>query len=673
MAEFAAVAVHVGSAYAADILYHYRIPEGLTCEAGYRVTVPFGKSNRQVTGFVMEITDQTEFTELKEILDVPDNAPVLNAEQLQLILWLRENTFCTYYDAIKAILPAAVIKNKNARRKKQPPLNIEAPPLILSEEQQNVYDTIAPCIESDKPDGFLLRGVTGSGKTVVFEALIEKTLQIGKTAIFLLPEIALTPQMIQRFQKRFGEQIALMHSRLSDGERRLAYERAKNGSAKLVIGTRSAIFAPLENIGLIIMDEEGERSYKSEAAPRYDTIQVAKQRCRYHHAILVPASATPTIESYYHAKQGVYHLLEMKQRYQNMPLPEVTVADMRLERENGNASEFSQALHDALAENLRNHEQSILLLNRRGYHTVISCCICNKPVYCQHCSIPMTWHKTDGLLHCHYCGYSQPIPESCPSCNGKKFRKMGFGTQRLEDELSARFPDARILRMDADTTARKNAYEENFEAFRQGQYDIMLGTQMIGKGLDFPNVTLVGVMSVDKALFSGDFRSYERTFSLITQVVGRGGRGGKPGKAILQTFMPEHYVLRLSAMQDYETFFREETAIRKTLIFPPFCDICVIGFTGDNQAETALGAQKFYECMLNVKSQVQEKMPVRILPPVPCTYGKINNKYRYRIIIKCKNTHVFRQFIRDTLEQSAKLKEVAKIHVYADMNGSIGV
>lgn len=464
-----------------------------------------------------------------------------------------------------------------------------------------------------------------------------------------------------------------MHSRLSDGERRLAYERAKNGSAKLIIGTRSAIFAPLKNIGLIIMDEEGEHSYKSESAPRYDTIQVAKQRCRYHGAVLIPASATPTIESYYYAKTGVYQLLELKQRYRNMPLPEVTVADMRMERENGNASEFSQVLHDALDENLRNGEQSILLLNRRGYHTVISCCICNQPVYCQHCSVPMTWHKTDSLLHCHYCGFTQPIPEACPNCNGRKFRKMGFGTQRIEEELSSRFPSARILRMDADTTTRKHAYEENFEAFRNGQYDIMLGTQMIGKGLDFPNVTLVGVISVDKALFSGDFRSYERTFSLITQVVGRGGRGGKAGKAILQTFMPEHYVLRLAAKQDYERFFKEETAIRKTLIFPPFCDICVIGFTGDKQEETELGAQKFFECLQTVKAQVTEKMPVRILGPVPCVYGKINNKYRCRIIMKCKNTHVFRQFIRNTLEQSAKIKEVAKIHVYADMNGTIGI
>lgn len=671
MAQFALVAMDVGSAYSADVLYHYRIPDGMHCQTGDGVVVPFGKNNREKTGFVLGITDKKPDFNLKDIIEIIPS--LLNPEQIQLVTWLRENTFCTYYDAIGALLPSAVLRNRKARKTKAVPVMPEAEPLILSEEQQGVFDRIAPSLESEKPACFLLRGVTGSGKTSVFEALIARTLQLGKTAILLLPEIALTPQMIQRFSRRFGEEIALMHSRLSDGERREAYERAKNGSAKLVIGTRSAVFAPLERIGLIIMDEEGEHSYKSEASPRYDTIQVAKQRCRYHGAVLLPASATPTIESYYYAKTGVYQLLELKHRYQNMPLPEVTIADMQKERQNGNTSEFSQVLHNALEENLRNHEQSILLLNRRGYHTVISCCICNQPVYCQHCSVPMTWHNTDRLLHCHYCGYTQPIPEACPVCNARKFRKMGFGTQRIEEELSARFPTARILRMDADTTAKKNAYAENFEAFRQGKYDIMLGTQMIGKGLDFPNVTLVGVISVDKSLFLGDYQSYERTFSLVTQVVGRGGRGGKAGKAVLQTFMPEHYVLRLASKQDYETFFKEEIAIRKTLIFPPFCDICVIGFTGEKETETQLAAQKFFECMQNLKAQVTEKMPVRILGPVPCVYGKINNQYRYRIIIKCRNTHTFRQFIRNTLEQSAKIKEVAKIHVYADMNATIGI
>ena len=499
--DFAVVAVQIGSAFASDQLFHYRIPSGMICTPGCAVIVPFGKNNRKITGFVMALAEESPVPECKEILSC--QGIMLNAEQMELIKWLRENTFCTYYDAIRTLIPAAAMKNTKPR-KKQNFLSMETlPPLVLSPEQQAVFETIAPALETDQPASFLLKGVTGSGKTAVFEALAARTLALGKSVILLLPEIGLTPQNVQRFESRFGNRIALMHSRLSDGERRLSYERARTGQADFIIGTRSAIFAPLKQIGLIIMDEEGEHSYKSDASPRYDTIDVAKQRCRYHGAVFLPASATPTIERYYQAKKGLYHLLELNHRYGDMPLPSVEIADMRQERENGNLSEFSRSLHDALAENLRNKEQSILLLNRRGYHTIISCCICNQPVYCQNCSVPMTWHKTDQLLHCHYCGFSQPIPAACPICHGTKFRRMGFGTQKLEEELSSYFPEARILRMDADTVSKKNAYAENFEAFRRGDYDIMLGTQMIGKGLDFPNVTLVGVISVDKALFSG--------------------------------------------------------------------------------------------------------------------------------------------------------------------------
>ncbi|MDE5883652.1 MAG: primosomal protein N' [Oscillospiraceae bacterium] len=691
MSRIAAVAVHVGSAYAADILYSYRIPDELSCTAGHRVFVPFGKSNKSTIGFVMKVrsdSDQDQNPEnsgikLKLIQSVPDEIPVLSPEQLDLVRWLRENTFCTYYDALKAILPSQVMQKRSGRIRKSKKTtesgesaNLDSqdlPELILSSEQQKAYDRIAPCLETDHPACFLLKGVTGSGKTSVFEKLAERTLTLGKSVLLLLPEISLTPQIVQRFRNRFGGRVALMHSRLSDGERRLAYERARTGDADFIIGTRSAVFAPLRNLGLIIMDEEGEQSYKSDAAPRYDTIEVAKYRCRYHGAVLVPASATPKIESYYNAKKNIYQLVELNQRYGNAELPEVEVIDMRAERADGNQSVFSRRLFEALRENLQHQEQSILLLNRRGYHTIISCCICNQPVYCENCSIPMTWHKTDQLLHCHYCGFSQHVPETCPSCNGTKLRRMGFGTQKLEEELAARLPDARILRMDADTTGKKNAYEENFEAFRRGEYDIMLGTQMIGKGLDFPNVTLVGVVSVDKALFAGDFKSYERTFSLVTQVVGRSGRAGKAGYAILQTFMPDHYVLRLSAQQNYEEFAWEELSLRKMLLFPPYCDICVIGFTDPDEEKLTAGARKFAECMRKVLETYPGKIPLRVLGPVPCTYGKIGGKYRWRMILKCKNTHTFRQFMRETLEKSAKIKEVARIHVYVDMNGSTGI
>lgn len=813
----AAVAVE-SAAYAFDKAFHYLLPSELYRQhlEGCRVVVPFGRGNQKRVGIVLSVseTDGEDCKGLKKILSIADTAPILNEEQLLLMHWLKENTFCSYYDAIRAMLPAALqlrvqeryelvqnadtdglsqeeqqflqylyrarnrkeldmlldvqespqkkrivdsltaagiirmaadagerMKGKTVRMvrlserftegnlccsftvKQQQvvnalqeygsleekevcylcgvtaavvqrlekngavirydvpaedediPCSVQHSPqeIKLSEQQQAVFDQVAPHLETQEPQCFLLHGVTGSGKTSVFEALIARTLSLGKTVLMLLPEIGLTPQTVKRFSARFGDRIAVMHSSLSLGERKRSYERVRSGRADLVIGTRSAVFAPLQNIGLIIMDEEGERSYKSDAAPRFDTIQVARYRCRIHGAVLLPASATPTLESYYFAQKDVYHLLEMTQRYGDAPLPSVEVADMNEERMQGNDTEFSTILTQALEENLKRGEQSILLLNRRGYHTIISCCTCNQPVYCKNCSVPMTYHKSDGNLHCHYCGSIQRMPEQCPTCHGEHLRKMGFGTQRLEDELAARFPQARILRMDADTTTSRFAYEKSFEAFKNGEYDIMLGTQMIGKGLDFPNVTLVGVMSVDKALFSGDFRSYERTFALITQVVGRGGRGGKPGRAILQTFLPDHYVLRLAAQQDYHGFVREELAIRKQLLFPPFCDVCVIGVTGESEAEVQTGAEKFVACMKEELAVQKESFPLRVLGPVPCTYGKINGKYRYRIIIKCKNTQQFRNFMRDVLKNAGSVRETARVHIYADMNGSIGI
>ncbi|MBR4100557.1 MAG: primosomal protein N' [Oscillospiraceae bacterium] len=813
----AAVAVE-SAAYAFDKAFHYLLPSELYRQhlEGCRVVVPFGRGNQKRVGIVLSVseTDGEDCKGLKKILSIADTAPILNEEQLLLMHWLKENTFCSYYDAIRAMLPAALqlrvqeryelvqnadtdglsqeeqqflqylyrarnrkeldmlldvqespqkkrivdsltaagiirmaadagerMKGKTVRMvrlserftegnlccsftvKQQQvvnalqeygsleekevcylcgvtaavvqrlekngavirydvpaedediPCSVQHSPqeIKLSEQQQAVFDQVAPHLETQEPQCFLLHGVTGSGKTSVFEALIARTLSLGKTVLMLLPEIGLTPQTVKRFSARFGDRIAVMHSSLSLGERKRSYERVRSGRADLVIGTRSAVFAPLQNIGLIIMDEEGERSYKSDAAPRFDTIQVARYRCRIHGAVLLPASATPTLESYYFAQKDVYHLLEMTQRYGDAPLPSVEVADMNEERMQGNDTEFSTILTQALEENLKRGEQSILLLNRRGYHTIISCCTCNQPVYCKNCSVPMTYHKSDGNLHCHYCGSIQRMPEQCPTCHGEHLRKMGFGTQRLEDELAARFPQARILRMDADTTTSRFAYEKSFEAFKNGEYDIMLGTQMIGKGLDFPNVTLVGVMSVDKALFSGDFRSYERTFALITQVVGRGGRGGKPGRAILQTFLPDHYVLRLAAQQDYHGFVREELAIRKQLLFPPFCDVCVIGVTGESEAEVQTGAEKFVACMKEELTVQKESFPLRVLGPVPCTYGKINGKYRYRIIIKCKNTQQFRNFMRDVLKNAGSVRETARVHIYADMNGSIGI
>ncbi len=544
---------------------------------------------------------------------------------------------------------------------------------VLSNEQQAVHDEIFSRITEKKAGVYLLHGVTGSGKTSVFEKLIHNTVNLGRRAMLLIPEIGLTPQVLKRFRALFGDSVAVIHSGLSLGQRLDEYKRIKRGDADIIIGTRSAVFAPADNIGLIIIDEEGERSYKSDSSPRYHAHDIAKQRCAYHGATLLLASATPSVESYYLAERGVYKLLEMKNRYNASSLPDVAIVDMNMERVSGNPTEFSQQLVDEVNINLRNGEQSILLLNRRGFHTIISCVDCYQPIYCPNCSVPLTYHRKNGKLMCHYCGFAQEPATVCPVCGSERLKSMGFGTQRLEEELKMFFPSARILRMDADTTFSRYSYEKGFAEFKNGEYDIMVGTQMIGKGLDFPNVTLVGVLSIDKALYAGDFRSYERTFSLITQVVGRGGRGSRKGRAILQTFMPDHYIMNLAAAQDYRGFYNEEIAIRRTLIFPPLCDMCIFCFAGADEEEVRQGADAVIGLMNRRLNELQPKTPVRVLGPVRASYGRLNGKFRWRIIMKMKNTAEMRGFISSILTEGAKLKEMKKITFYADINGDVGV
>lgn len=806
-----------GTAYSFDMLFSYAVPDRLAASiaCGCRVLVPFGRGNKRRIGVVMKLS-QGEAKGLKSLVSLVDETPVVSEELLGLAFYLREQTFCTYFDAVKAMLPPAMsvsaketfrlVKNftdisslspqaaellqvlsctegskelneavekhiiDNGRRLTDElcdagaldsdnvfrqavgdaavrmvrltdkymstPEDFDLTPkqktvadflsefgaaavreaaymcgvteavvkrlcangaaeeyeaevlrrvedfadevrrpedIVLSAEQQRARDAVYEQMTTGKPAVFLLHGVTGSGKTSVFEKLIDDTVKSGRQAMLLIPEIGLTPQILKRFRSMFGERVAVIHSGLSLGQRLDEYKRIKRGDADIVIGTRSAVFAPLDNIGLIIIDEEGERSYKSDSSPRYTTHDIAKQRCAFHGASLLLASATPSIESYYLAERGAYRLLEMKERYRNAPLPEVSIVDMNLERGEGNRTEFSRRLAEEINANLKRGEQSILLLNRRGYHTIISCCDCYQPVYCPNCSVPLTYHKKNNKLMCHYCGYvSEPVTV-CPSCGSERLKNMGFGTQKLEEELSVFFPKARVLRMDADTTFSRYSYEKNFTDFREGKYDIMIGTQMIGKGLDFPNVTLVGVLSVDKALYAGDFRSYERTFSLITQVVGRGGRGGSRGRAILQTFIPEHYIMNLAAAQDYKGFYNEEIAIRRAMIFPPLCDMCIFCFSGNEDITVRLGAEAVLRLMNGRLREIQPKTPVRVLGPVRCSYGRINGKYRYRIIMKCKNTAEMRGFISGILTESAKLKEMRNTSLYADMNGDVGV
>ncbi|MBQ5311805.1 MAG: primosomal protein N' [Oscillospiraceae bacterium] len=540
----------------------------------------------------------------------------------------------------------------------------DVPDIKLSSAQQKVYDGIAELIDERKPSAALLYGVTGSGKTLVFARLIEHTLDIGRSVIVLIPEISLTPQTVGRFRALFGDTVAVMHSGLSPSQRTEEYKKLRSGTCRIAVGTRSAVFAPLDDIGLIIVDEEGERTYKSESNPRYNAKDIAAQRVLYHKGLMLLASATPSVESWYAAVNGRMHLFELTERYGGTPLPDVQVIDTA-----GLRRDLSDELIYAVRDRLKKGEQSILLLNRRGFHTYVTCNTCRETLTCPNCSIALTYHKKNGRLVCHYCGYSEEFVPVCPKCGGKELSLTGAGTQKLEAEMEEFFPDARILRMDADTTMSRFAYEKQFTAFANGEYDIMVGTQMIAKGLDFANVTLVGVLNIDKALYAGDFRSYERTFSLITQVVGRSGRT-KGGSALIQTAAPDHYIISLAAAQDYKEFYHQESAIRKAMIYPPYCDICVIGFSGPDDNDTGRAAKVFEE-ELKKAVAAADRMPLRIYSASKCSIERINGRFRWRIMIKCRNNESFRTLIGDVRRSTSKLPVMKDISVYADINGDI--
>ncbi len=540
--------------------------------------------------------------------------------------------------------------------------------IVLTEEQENAYKSIISQYKENKYRVSLLYGITGSGKTAVFMKAIEKVISDGENVIVMVPEIALTSQMISIFKSRFGQEVAVLHSGLSKGERLDEYKRIKDGLAKVVVGTRSAVFAPFRSVGLIIMDEEQEQSYKSDTNPRYHARDIAKFRCYYHNSLLLLSSATPSIESFYFAKIGRYTLNSLKHRYGKAVLPCVSVVNMNEEVQNGNMSPFSSALVNRLKENLDKKKQSILLLNRRGYNTFVSCRICDEVVTCPKCSISMTYHFANGRLMCHYCGYSLKISDECPNCHEHKLRYMGVGTQKIEQDLLTLLPSARVLRMDTDTIVSRFSYEQNLRDFSEGKYDIMLGTQMVAKGLDFKDVTLVGVISADQSLYSDDFRSYERTFSLLTQVVGRAGRALDIGSAIIQTRTPENEVIKLAAKQDYESFYKTEIKMRKALLYPPFVSICVIVFSGTKENNVLNSASNFFNDIKSFSNEKYKTISLRAMGPSPALITKINNRFRYKIIIKFKNEKMFRALVNDAIESFGKNKENRGVNVLVDIN-----
>ena len=812
MKQFLAFVAVENVAYHFDILYGYAVPDNLKdrIRPGVRVQIPFGKGAAQRQGFVLKVGYEEESSRYKKIIKVLDDEPLLSVEMLKITDFLKEKTFCTYFEAVKVQLPTGfnlkmnvkyvavsydedikltegekalydflidkgvylskqavyeelkissgsdiidrlvskgiVIKNYDTKKtvgdltvktvvltlssdetesvlpklteKQQTVVSVlkeintasikelcyytgvsvavittlekkgivsitqqkayripktyvtnetAKGKITLTEKQNKAYENLVKKYNSGGGSA-LLYGVTGSGKTSVFISLIDKVLSDGKQVIVMVPEISLTPQMMAIFKARYGSTVAIFHSGLSMGERKDEYKRVRDGKARIAVGTRSAVFAPFDNLGLIVMDEEQEHTYKSEASPRYNAKDVARFRAAYHNALVVFSSATPSVESYSMALKGIYSLEKLDERFGNAVLPDVTVVDLKNDRQRGNKYSISIELQNLIAENLKNKKQTILLMNRRGYNTFAACDNCGEVIMCPSCSISLNFHRANGRLMCHYCGYSKPFTIKCEHCGKERVRYVGYGTQRVEEELSMLFPEARLLRIDTDSTVSRQSFEESLSDFGLGKYDILLGTQMVAKGLDFENVTLVGVINADGQLHNDDFRSAELTFDLLTQVVGRSGRGNEKGVALIQTMTPENNIIRLAQAQNYEAFFEDEIKIRKALIYPPYCDICCVNMVSEDEQKALIASKAFFERMVKLLGNEYKNLKLIILPPMAPKVSKVNNKYKYRIIIKCKNSNLFRQLMSSLLVEFGKSKTFKDVTFYADMN-----
>lgn len=801
------------AAFHFDRLYSYRLTEEAGgVRRGCRVLVPFGGGNRTRQGIVVSLETVPDAGTLKPVRQVLDRDPLLNDEMLELALWLKERTFCTVFDAVRAMLPTglymrvrprlhvavdippsvldsltpeekqilaavsrcpegagqdallkrlglqaeapalagllekgALVRTEDASRlagdlrvrmarlrldgdeleealkgctdkqkrvvrllqevgaasvkelsyytsvtaavpaalEKKGVLEFyehemlrspcqggeERPAIVsssLSGEQAVAFADLLARYREHKPAGALLYGVTGSGKTQVYMNLIDQVLEDGRQALVLVPEISLTPQMMNLFLSKYGRRVAVLHSGLAIGERMDEWKRIRRGEASVVVGTRSAVFAPCERIGLIVMDEEQEHTYKSESSPRYHARDVARFRCAKHGALLLLTSATPSIESYHAAKAGRYSLHELPSRYGAAQLPEVEVADMRQE-ETGDAA-IGPTLRAAMRQTLDEGRQVILLLNRRGFHTHVSCRSCGHVLTCPSCSISMIYHRANGRLMCHYCGHMEEPARLCPACGSDKIRYSGQGTQRVEQELEELFPGVPVLRMDADTAMSRFAYEQKFGEFARGEYRILIGTQMVAKGLDFPEVGLVGVLSADQALYGDDFRSYETTFSLLTQVIGRAGRRDTPGKAVIQTYTPENYVIALAARQDYAGFYELEIAGRKMMKYPPYTDLCLFGFVGTQEEGVRQAALRFLQELRRLATGEFADLPMIVLDPTPAAVARVAGKYRYKVLVKTVNNARLRQLAARLLIETNRRPENKLVTAYADIN-----
>jgi len=795
-----------------DKEYHYRIPETLAglIKPGVRVIVPFGRGDKSREGYVLNVLNSSEMTELKEIKRVLDTEPVLREDLIKLAKWMKKRYICTYSSAIRCMLPAGInvksvkivkltgeneprelpagsdaiialleksegqceynelrrqythpdflkvfkqlqrmgivdvteeykplVREKIARAaflKASPeeisdliendriksiqqiraleilmdngyeliqdlmhfagisysvintlyknglidirdveiernPFeeNIEkSEPLKPTDEQQFILDKLISCSREDSFREILLHGITGSGKTEVYMQFIECAISKGKTAIVLVPEISLTPQVIKRFRSRFGESIAVLHSRLSLGERYDQWRLIKSGKIKVVVGVRSAVFAPLENLGAIIIDEEHEPTYKSETTPKYDARDVARARCMENRAILVLGSATPSLETYTLAQAGKIELLKMTKRPNDYDLPDVEIIDMRQELGSGNRSIFSRKLEDAIKANVEAGHQTLLFLNRRGNANFVLCRNCGVVIKCPKCNISLTYHSYNNRLICHYCGFTVKVPQDCPVCRSPHIRFFGIGTQKVEEELKKHFGDITFLRMDTDTTLRKNAHEKILKNFEENNINILLGTQMIAKGLDFPNVTLIGVLAADILLNVDDYRASERTFQLVTQVAGRAGRGPNRGKVLVQTYNTDDYSIQAACKQDYEGFYRQEILVRKNLNYPPFTNIGVVIVKG---LDDKLVQQKIKEVYDKIQDMVSDSRPdFGAIGPMRAPISRINGRYRWRIIVKCRSYSFLVNLFTKVYDDFIAGKERGKVDLSVDIN-----
>ena len=696
-------------------------------KVGQMVKVPFGVRSKPVEGFILDLKEEeiNVSFKIKNILSVENEEPVITEEDLKLINFLREEYLCKYIDAIRLLIPVGILKGAKSKSRsvivyiddnlesiKNSDGYLEVINFIkrntgkytkseltkehgvslyklnkliehglIKSEKEIVfrYNTreynkdvekkltaeqsmAVEAIEDSEENLILLKGVTGSGKTEVYMRLVEKVLTEGKSAIVLVPEIALTPQMIERFKGRFGSNVALFHSKLSDGERFDEWYRVKEEKASLIIGARSAIFLPAKKLGLIIIDEEHENTYKSDQNPKYQTKEVAEFISKLKGCKVILGSATPTIESYYRAISGEMKLVELNHRIDNRPMPEMKLVDMREELRSGNKSIFSRRLYASMQKKLEKGEQIILFLNRRGFSTFVSCRSCGYVFDCENCDISMTYHK-NGFLVCHYCGKTKKQPNLCPKCGSKYVKFFGAGTERVEEEVRKYLKNAKILRMDVDTTRAKDSHEKIYNAFKAGEADILIGTQMVSKGLDFPNVTLVGILSADMSLNLPDYRAAERSFQIITQVAGRAGRGEKEGEVIVQTYTPEHYSLQYAKKYDYEDFYEKEFTIRAMMGYPPFGRILLINGIGKNEDE--LKKQMIF-LGKKVKEKAEEFGGLEVLGPTPCIIYKIKENYRWQIIVKGEFSSKFSKSIKDLLYDKAN-------NVYNDIRVSMDI